>query len=543
MNICGKKLKIFFLFSLFLLSGIFAANTAKAAETLFYETPVIGGNVNDYAGDGTYDFGYIFTTGATTTNITKVKMTSNNNTPTGNSAYLLIRKLSGCGAPLATSSEVVIAATNTEYSFTWPNGGVDVEANTQYIINYFPVGGVRDNVLMRNSNGASGEDRYWWSACSLSLAGNHVFMKAYWDPDWVAPYCGDATCNGSETFQNCPQDCPPIEYCGDEICGSGETFNNCPQDCSSPFPDDQIFFNNQYRSAPQCNLPIRYDTPYVYANSNNVINFYRCENGDCASLTWVASTTVVNAYSLIVKGINQAGVIIPPEAISGNYVYEANLNGSKYHFFLFWGSKCNDIDYINDHLYNGGVYFNSGSATSSFATSSASFNMDAHSIACSEAEWNATSSFLGINGTLLRCETTAGMILIGEGFVNMVNSAIRGMIDGFQYLFPVNLVVMINQSWVKSASSTLPTTMAWLDSEIAANGDITTGTSSPVAGATFTSSTIWGTNLNSNVSSWETWRQRIWDATTFVWWALFLYYSFWKRGQRIFHNLKNSHSA
>jgi V8-like Glu-specific endopeptidase len=49
---------------------------------------------------------------------------------------------------------------------------------------------------------------------------------------WPAIFCGDDECNGEETWEDCPEDCPPpVEGCGDGLCGEGEDFSTCPKDC------------------------------------------------------------------------------------------------------------------------------------------------------------------------------------------------------------------------------------------------------------------------------------------------------------------------
>lgn len=45
------------------------------------------------------------------------------------------------------------------------------------------------------------------------------------------PVCGDKVCNGSETCENCPEDCGICPYCGDGMCNGDETCNTCPLDC------------------------------------------------------------------------------------------------------------------------------------------------------------------------------------------------------------------------------------------------------------------------------------------------------------------------
>jgi uncharacterized membrane protein/DNA polymerase III delta prime subunit len=47
--------------------------------------------------------------------------------------------------------------------------------------------------------------------------------------------CGNAICesNYGESYNNCPQDCPPQPVCGNNICEIGENPYNCPQDCGT----------------------------------------------------------------------------------------------------------------------------------------------------------------------------------------------------------------------------------------------------------------------------------------------------------------------
>lgn len=45
------------------------------------------------------------------------------------------------------------------------------------------------------------------------------------------PRCGDGVCNGSDTYYNCPSDCPPPIECGNGVCEAGESQWSCPSDC------------------------------------------------------------------------------------------------------------------------------------------------------------------------------------------------------------------------------------------------------------------------------------------------------------------------
>lgn len=50
----------------------------------------------------------------------------------------------------------------------------------------------------------------------------------------LSTFCGDSSCNGSETCSSCPGDCGRCVFCGDGICEGAETSSNCPGDCGSP---------------------------------------------------------------------------------------------------------------------------------------------------------------------------------------------------------------------------------------------------------------------------------------------------------------------
>jgi hypothetical protein len=50
----------------------------------------------------------------------------------------------------------------------------------------------------------------------------------------AAAYCGDGTCNGSDTCSNCPGDCGACApVCGDGSCNGTETCSSCSSDCGA----------------------------------------------------------------------------------------------------------------------------------------------------------------------------------------------------------------------------------------------------------------------------------------------------------------------
>jgi len=177
----------------------------------------------------------------------------------------------------------------------------------------------------------------------------------------------------------------------------------------------------------------------------------------------------------------------------------------------------------------------------SLNSTSTFFNQTPHDIACTPEEWAATSSFLGLNGTIIRCETISSLLTISQSFVNMVKSAINGILNSTKLLFPVNLFVGINKSWANSASSTLPTTLAWLNEEVDSDGNITIGGNGPITGTTIATTTIWGKNMSAGNTFWETWRLRIRSLSTWFWIGLFLIFQIFFRGKRLLNLLPHAH--
>lgn len=510
MNLCGKKSKTGLLIAarlscllLFLALGIgWGFQSAKAAETLFYETPSLGGNANLEAGDGWNDFGFIFTTGATTTNITKVKMTTTNDSPTGHYAYVKIRKVSGCAAALATSSEVLISATNTEYSFTFPNGGIDVASSTQYLLSYWAADGI-NNVEFRTSNGAAGEDSYWWSACSSRLAGNHVFMKAYWDPNWVGPYCGDATCNNGETFNTCPQDCPPVpDYCGDNICNGTETFATCPQDCFS-YAGGYNFATNQFNSCVAgypCPLTFYYDAQR-YHSINDTITLTECESKPisdafttltCASSTDIGTFSVPASRELYYTDPGEVRIVLDGQgkATSTRTLYGAKFQGNTtfdlMQFYVDWSTPDK---YQLVHWVPNGATRPAGlpPATSTMLTL---FGTSTHALACSEADWTeAASSTSWFNWTSFRCSGSLQFLDLISKIADGIQNLVDGTIDKGRNMFPFSIGLKVRESYVAAASSTLPAALSFLD-KVDGSGNTSLNVHNDVFGPTATKTVV-----------------------------------------------------
>ena len=62
--------------------------------------------------------------------------------------------------------------------------------------------------------------------------------------------CGDSDCNGSETCNNCPEDCGQCQpQCGDGQCTGSETCSSCPADCDQcPSGGGKLLFKSGFES-------------------------------------------------------------------------------------------------------------------------------------------------------------------------------------------------------------------------------------------------------------------------------------------------------
>ncbi len=158
-------------------------------------------------------------------------------------------------------------------------------------------------------------------------------------------------------------------------------------------------------------------------------------------------------------------------------------------------------------------------------------------LACSDAEWADTDWW-----TQLRCGSVSAFYSFlntsQEIVSNIVNSFIGGFVTTFQTIFPFNIPVNIYDSWTSSASSTLPADMAWLDNEIDAEGNISIniGSAFPTIASTATT-TLWGKDIGADFTAWETWRVRVRAIIGWLIWGAFIYFSIYKRAQRIYEDL------
>lgn len=68
-----------------------------------------------------------------------------------------------------------------------------------------------------------------------------------YEPCTTSLFCGDHTCNGSETPASCSQDCSLAAFCGNAICDAGENPLTCVGDCSLSISPKELWMHpNHY---------------------------------------------------------------------------------------------------------------------------------------------------------------------------------------------------------------------------------------------------------------------------------------------------------
>ncbi len=96
-------------------------------------------------------------------------------------------------------------------------------------------------------------------------------------PDVEPPTCGDDKCDGTESCDNCPQDCG--DCCGNQVCEDLETCDTCPDDCGGSCCGQdgcQVEFGED-----QCTCPIDCGDP---------CNGKECGDDGCAGSCGTCST-------------------------------------------------------------------------------------------------------------------------------------------------------------------------------------------------------------------------------------------------------------
>lgn len=130
----------------------------------------------------------------------------------------------------------------------------------------------------------------------------------------------------------------------------------------------------------------------------------------------------------------------------------------------------------------------------------------AYRLACTDAEWatpdpvfgiewlNATTSAPALNFTKISCNIKKSYWIANFSIRDQIKNAGTAATDNLQNIFPFNFASAIRNSWLQSASSTLPTSLSFLDNQ-ETNGDITVPISPGLAGNSSSTMVIWGSSV------------------------------------------------
>jgi len=123
------------------------------------------------------------------------------------------------------------------------------------------------------------------------------------------------------------------------------------------------------------------------------------------------------------------------------------------------------------------------------------------SFVCSTDEWASTSTYLGLNLTLFRCNSLKSVVDIAERISEIPKKFGESFVNMVKFFFPLNIPSKILESWETSASSTVPAEFDFLD--VSDNdGQITSSIPSTWTGGNSTSTfVLFGTSTMAAGSS------------------------------------------
>lgn len=516
MNLCGKKSKISFLFSLFLLLGIFSAAPTKAAtfsklvdvwtfdntltssiasttltvdnpgnlsyptgkfnaavsniygssfyETQTYDMPTNGYSISYwYKGNGNdYVFQYFSAWGSI---LYKYRIESNNvlfdGLPDGNTTCSnVVNNIASSGIFATTTVWHLISAevSTTQFKIYYNDHQLlyscDLAGTQNYSGKHINGSGFRNN----NATNGIWDDFAIYNDILTANEMTGIYNASTSVLNYSNAYCGDASCNDTETFNTCPQDCPlPPEHCGDNICNGVETFSTCPQDC--PYIEDTGSFWTQpihtcyYGNA--CILTFAFNTQIFHAFSDE-ISLTQCESKDlydeetalsCATSEDLGTYGVPAAQELYLNDPGTVSIPIPSTnwATSSQLtLYGAKIQGTDtFQLVQFYVKWIKAPEWLEPPV----------KATSSMLML---FGTSTTVLACSAEDWTkANESTSWFNWTDMRCHGTKQvydlMAIVSdriEGFVNQT-------LNSGKNIFPFSLMIKVGECYKNSATSTI----------------------------------------------------------------------------------------
>ncbi|MBN2566862.1 hypothetical protein JXB02_02125 [Candidatus Woesearchaeota archaeon] len=141
-------------------------------------------------------------------------------------------------APQLTFANQTVA--NTTVTLTWlPGHDIDATDTLVHTLTLATDEALTALVHRQNHTGTSrafalsdGTTYYWTVSCTDGFATATAPTGSFTvDTSYVAPYCGDGTCQTDEGCDVCAADCGACPYCGDGRCQDEEDCESCRADC------------------------------------------------------------------------------------------------------------------------------------------------------------------------------------------------------------------------------------------------------------------------------------------------------------------------
>ena len=264
-------------------------------------------------------------------------------------------------------------------------------------------------------------------------------------------YCGDNSCNGSESCSTCEADCgscslpAPTNYSDQSLFGFELPYYVCSNisTCKLNYAYNQNVFS-QYDYVELRHLP------YIGATSSD----------------FVATSTIFSdlGSSIFGKGNGQSYLTLNGSStLSGLNDYELIGHLASYYDYnqgiqIYATSTIGYIFSVN--WYNGNLVTDITDIMNSTSTNP-DIEIDTHALACSEDKWNATTTYLGINFQVAICDTYQFILDAGIKPTTYIKNKIIGLRSSLMNMFPFSLFKTIQNDWIGNATSLLKVNTAY----------------------------------------------------------------------------------
>lgn len=273
----------------------------------------------------------------------------------------------------------------------------------------------------------------------------------------------------------------PSEYCGDSVCQTTtETCANCPSDCGycASASENLFYFYNPYTRNRLSTARISYlyneavFTPYDY------LKIYQLDVVNPALSTFVGSSTVIDYNEL--GGQKQGGSSY--FSLNGTSTYTGLIYYDIVaHFASYWDAgTATTVPESESIPWTLIVNWTDKSdlplASWDFATTTVlGDEWNAHDMACTLAEWNATTT-LGINPHL--CSIKEWLLNIGVKPTVYIIGKITGLRAQIMGMFPFSLFKTVKDDWELEMNTLSFTKIALAEDTFSTSTGIYSGSSS-----------------------------------------------------------------